>query len=77
MVSSVLVMIDTLAVVIPAHGMVFMLGEANWIILGCITLICLLISVNLMLIGPGRGVWNDVSVPPVGMLGVLRKHGHG
>ena len=67
---------NALAVVISALGMVFMLGEANWIILGCISFISILIRVILMLLSPGGWVWNDISVPPVGMLGVLWKHGH-
>jgi len=69
-----LVMMAT--VVVLLHGVVLSLREGNWIILRSISLILFLVRVVLMLIGPGRVVWDGVSAIPVGVLGVLSEGSH-
>jgi len=72
-----LVMVAVMAtVVVLLHGVVLSLREGNWISLRSISLILFLVRVVLMLIGPGRVVWDGVSVPPVGVLGMLCEGGH-
>merc|ERR1712032_1766472 len=50
--------------------------EANRIVLRSIGTISLLVRVIVVLLGPGRVVWNRVTVPPLRRSGLLGKESH-